>query len=104
VLIKKIENYFYLALIVFISIKSMEVYAGADPDEVNIQDEIEIQNIVAQEKKVVEENLINIATIKKCVSFPEAVAFKEHFACQHDIEKNYLARSRWSFLKLDTNY
>ena len=102
-LIKKIENYFYLALIVFISIKSIEVYAGADPDEVNIQDEIEIQNIVAQEKKV-EENLINIATIKKCVSFPEAVAFKEHFACQHDIEKNYLARSRWSFLKLDTNY
>ena len=103
-LIKKIENYFYLVLIVFISIISIEVYAGADPDEVNIQDEIEIQNIVVQEKKVVEENLINLTAIKKCVSFPEAEAYKEHFACQYDIEKNYLARLRWSFLKLDLNY
>ena len=103
-LIKKIENYFYLVLIVFTSIKSIEVYAGADPDEVNIQDEIEIQNTLAQEKKVIEEDLINVTAIKKCISFPEAIAFKEHFACQHDIEKNYLARSRWSFLKLDTNY
>ena len=66
-LIKKIENYFYLVLIVFISIKSIEVYAGADPDEVNIQDEIEIQNTLAQEKKVIEEDLINVTAIKKCI-------------------------------------
>ena len=35
-----------------------------------------------------------------CVSFPEAIAFKEHFACKADIEKNHLARLNWSFTKL----
>ena len=37
---------------------------------------------------------------KSYVGFKEAIAFKEHFACKSDIEKNLLARKNWSFANL----
>ena len=100
----KVPNYSYLFL--FLSILSFNVLAGADPDEVTLEEEMQIEN-ATQKKDYVQKDNIElkiekqpIAIIKDCISFPEAVAFKEHFACKADIEKNLLARLNWSFAKL----
>jgi len=100
----KVPNYSYLFL--FFSILSFNVLAGADPDEVTLEEEMQIEN-ATQKKDYVQKDNIElkiekqpIAIIKDCISFPEAVAFKEHFACKADIEKNRLARLNWSFAKL----
>lgn len=100
----KVPNYSYLFL--FLSILSFNVLAGADPDEVTLEEEMQIEN-ATQKKDYVQKDNIGIeiekqpiAIIKDCISFPEAVAFKEHFACKADIEKNRLARLNWSFAKL----
>lgn len=100
----KVPNYSYLFL--FFSILSFNVLAGADPDEVTLEEEMQIEN-TTQKKDYVQKDNIGleiekqpIAIIKDCISFPEAVAFKEHFACKADIEKNRLARLNWSFAKL----
>ena len=100
----KVPNYSYLFL--FLSILSFNVLAGADPDEVTLEEEMQIEN-ATQKKDYVQKDNIElkiekqpIAIIKDCISFPEAVAFKEHFACKADIEKNRLARLNWSFAKL----
>jgi len=100
----KVPNYSYLFL--FLSILSFNVLAGADPDEVTLEEEMQIEN-ATQKKDYVQKDNIElkiekqpIAIIKDCISFPEAVAFKEHFACKADIEKNHLARLNWSFAKL----
>lgn len=100
----KVPNYSYLFL--FLSILSFNVLAGADPDEVTLEEEMQIEN-ATQKKDYVQKDNIElkiekqpIAIIKDCISFPEAVAFKEHFACKADIEKNRLARLNWSFVKL----
>jgi len=100
----KVPNYSYLFL--FLSILSFNVLAGADPDEVTLEEEMQIEN-ATQKKDYVQKDNIElkiekqpIAVIKDCISFPEAVAFKEHFACKADIEKNRLARLNWSFAKL----
>jgi len=100
----KVPNYSYLFL--FFSILSFNVLAGADPDEVTLEEEMQIEN-ATQKKDYVQKDNIElkiekqpIAVIKDCISFPEAVAFKEHFACKADIEKNRLARLNWSFAKL----
>ena len=101
---KKVPNYSYL--FIFLSILSFNVLAGADPDEVTLEEEMQIEN-ATQKKDYVQKDNIElkiekqpIAVIKDCISFPEAVAFKEHFACKADIEKNRLARLNWSFAKL----
>jgi len=101
---KKVPNYSYL--FIFLSILSFNVLAGADPDEVTLEEEMQIEN-ATQKKDYVQKDNIElkiekkpIAVIKDCISFPEAVAFKEHFACKADIEKNLLARLNWSFAKL----
>ena len=101
---KKVPNYSYL--FIFLSILSFNVLAGADPDEVTLEEEMQIEN-ATQKKDYVQKDNIElkiekqpIAIIKDCISFPEAVAFKEHFACKADIEKNRLARLNWSFAKL----
>jgi len=100
----KVPNYSYL--FIFLSILSFNVLAGADPDEVTLEEEMQIEN-ATQKKDYVQKDNIElkiekqpIAIIKDCISFPEAVAFKEHFACKADIEKNRLARLNWSFAKL----
>ena len=100
----KVPNYSYLFL--FLSILSFNVLAGADPDEVTLEEEMQIEN-ATQKKDYVQKDNIElkiekqpIAVIKDCISFPETVAFKEHFACKADIEKNRLARLNWSFAKL----
>ena len=105
-LIKSMKVSLYLYLFLMLSIGSLNIYAGADPDEVFLEGEIEIQDIVKQEVAKIENEtqsivVEQIAAINDgCVSFPEAIAFKEHFACKMDIEKNRVARSNWSFAKL----
>ena len=97
--------YLFLAL----SISSLSVFAGVDPEEANMEDNIETQETVEKEVldkevatkenlKEAKEELVKLT--KSCISFPEALAFKEHFACQFDIEKLRLARLKWNFTKL----
>ena len=107
---KKVPNYSYL--FIFLSILSFNVLAGADPDEVTLEEEMQIENATQKKDYVQKGNYVQkdnielkiekqpIAIIKDCISFPEAVAFKEHFACKADMEKNRLARLNWSFAKL----
>ena len=101
----KLPSYLFLIL----SFASFSVFAGADPDEIVMEDTEISQEIV--KKDDTEKELATKETVKKvmekvvtlndnCVSFPEAVAFKEHFACHSDIEKLRLARLDWSFAKL----
>ena len=49
-------------------------------------------------RSIVSKNISEITGI--CLSFPEAIAYKEHFACSADQEKNRMARINWSFSKL----
>jgi len=106
VITKNIKVSLYLYLFLMLIVGSFNVYAGADPDEVTLEEEIEIQGIVKQEV-VKTENVTQSVVVEEvvaindgCVSFPEAIAFKEHFACKMDIEKNRIARTNWSFAKL----
>ncbi len=100
----KVPYYSYLFL--FFSILSFNVLAGADPDEVTLEEEMQTETATEKKDYVQQDNIEPriekqpIAIIKDCISFPEAVAFKEHFACKADIEKNYLARLNWSFARL----
>ena len=87
-----------------LSISSFNVFAGVDPDEAEFEDEVQIQDQVKKEviinepvQKIVEQVVV---VADSCISFPEAIAHKEHFACQADIEKNILARQKWSFAQL----
>ncbi|MBT7543369.1 MAG: hypothetical protein HN613_04850 [Gammaproteobacteria bacterium] len=105
-LIKSIKVSLYLSLFLMLIVGGINAYAGADPDEVFLEEEAGIQDIVKQEVVTIENETQSIdveeivAIIDDCVSFPEAIAFKEHFACKMDIEKNRVARSNWSFAKL----
>jgi hypothetical protein len=101
----KLPSYLFLIL----GFASFSVFAGADPDEIVMEDIETSQEIVKKDegenelatKEVVKEVMQEVVTISdNCVSFPEAVAFKEHFACHSDIEKLRLARLDWSFAKL----
>ena len=93
-------------LFLLFSILSFNVLAGADPDEVTLEEEMQIETTTEKKDLVQQDNIElriekqPIAITKDCISFPEAVAFKEHFACKADIEKNRLARLNWSFAKL----
>tara|TARA_Y100000389_G_C17018019_1_gene297405 strand:- start:103 stop:396 length:294 start_codon:yes stop_codon:yes gene_type:complete len=92
-----------------LTVSSFSVFAGADPDEIVMENTETSQAIVKKDeaetelatKETVKEVMQEVVTISdNCVSFPEAVAFKEHFACHSDIEKLRLARLDWSFAKL----
>lgn len=99
---KSILRDFYLFLI--FSISSVNVFAGVDPDEAEFEDEVQIQEQVKKEEitnEPMQKNIEQVVIIAdSCSSFPEAIAYKEHFACHADIEKNILARKKWSFAKL----
>ena len=96
---------FNLYLFLMLSVVSFSVFAGADPEEVTFEEEMKIQqevkkDIIKKEDfmqgKSLEETIVSVS----CISFPEAIAFKEHFACTADIEKNRLVRLNWSFANL----
>ena len=68
----KVPNYSYLFL--FLSILSFNVLAGADPDEVTLEEEMQIEN-ATQKKDYVQKDNIElkiekqpIAVIKDCIS------------------------------------
>ena len=101
----KLPSYLFLIL----GFASFSVFAGVDPDEIMMEDTETSQAIIKKDegenelatKEAVKEVMQEVVTISdNCVSFPEAVAFKEHFACHSDIEKLRLARLDWSFAKL----
>ena len=109
VLTKSMKVSFNLYLFLILSIISFASFAGVDPDEVASEDDVKIQEVV--KKEVVDKEAATTENFKKakqvvasisdgCRSFPEAVAFKEHFACHSDIEKLRLSRLNWSFAKL----
>ena len=104
VLTKSMNRSFNLILFLMFSISSFNVFAGVDPDEANFEDEVQIQEQV--KKQVITNEFVQktaeqvLKITDSCVSFPGAIAYKEHFACQADIEKNILARQKWSFAQL----
>lgn len=104
VLTKSMLRSFYIYLFLIFSISSFSVFAGVDPDEINHENEVQIQDQVKKEvimNEPVQKMPEQVAVIPdSCLSFPEAIAYKEHFACQVDIEKNILARQKWSFAQL----
>ena len=84
---------------------SFSVFAGADPEEVTLEEEMQMQQEVkkdivkkqdSMQVKSLEENVVSVS----CISFPEAIAFKEHFACKSDIEKLRFTRLNWNFARL----
>ena len=87
---------------------SFQSYAGGDPDEFAQEEEQLIQNSTKiEQKESVSKNQKDFKSSEKisvfsggCLSFPEAIAYKEHFSCLADQEKNRLARINWSFSKL----
>ena len=104
VLTKSMLRSFYIYLFLIFSISSFSVFAGVDPDEINHEAEVQIKDQVKKEviinepvQKITEQVVV---ISDSCISFPEAIGHKEHFACQADIEKNILARHMWSFTQL----
>ena len=109
VLTKSMKVSFNLYLFLILSIISFASFAGVDPDEVALEDDVKIQEVVKKEvaaketasTEIFEKAEQEVALLSNgCRSFPEAVAFKEHFACHADIEKLRLSRLNWSFAKL----
>ena len=100
---------FNLYLFLLLSIISFSVFAGADPDELTLEEEMQQQEVV-KEKVVKEETVKNDEKLEvleevviipnSCISFPEAIGHKEHFACPAEQEKNRFSRINWSFSKL----
>ena len=100
---------FNLYLFLLLSIISFSVFAGADPDELTLEEEMQQQE-VAKEVVVKKETVKNDEKLEVqkevviipngCISFPEAIGHKEHFACPAEQEKNRFARINWSFSKL----
>ena len=100
---------FNLYLFLLLSIISFSVFAGADPDELTLEEEMQQQEVAKEvvvkketvkndEKLEVQEEVVIIPN--SCISFPEAIGHKEHFACPAEQEKNRFARINWSFSKL----
>ena len=99
--------YYFYFFILFVLL-SFQSYAGGDPDEFAQEEEQVIKNSIKIEhnesasnnhKDLKSSENISVAA-GSCLSFPEAIAYKEHFACLVDQEKNRLARIDWSFSKL----
>ena len=106
---KNVNVVINLYLFLMLTVSSLSVFAGADPDEILMEDTETPQEIVKTNeaetelatKETIKEVMQEVVTLNdNCLSFPEAVAFKEHFACHSDIEKLRLARLDWSFAKL----
>ena len=105
---KKNSLFYCFYIFILFVLLSFQSYAGGDPDEFAQEEEQVIQNSTKIEQKdsasnnqkdfQSSENISSI--IGSCLSFPEAIAYKEHFACLVDQEKNRLARIDWSFSKL----
>ena len=93
------KNYLLYFFMIFFLI-SFQSYAGGDPDDFAQEEQQNIQNVTKTEQKEsvsdIQKDLKsidNISVIKgSCLSFPEAIAYKEHFACLVDQEKNRVAR------------
>jgi len=109
VVTKSMRISFNLYLFLLLSIISFSVFAGADPDELTLEEEMQQQEVVKEEvvkdetvkndeKLEVQEEVVIIPN--SCISFPEAIGHKEHFACPAEQEKNRFARINWSFSKL----
>ena len=105
VLTKSTKISFNLYLFLILSVVSFSVFAGADPEEVTLEEEMQMQQEVkkdivkkqdSMQVKSLEETVVSVS----CISFPEAIAFKEHFACKSDIEKFRLTRLNWNFARL----
>ena len=105
---KKNSSFYYFYSFMLFVLLSFQSYAGGDPDEFAQEDVQIIQNSTKIEQKDSTSNnqkdfqsSENISVITGgCFSFPEAIAYKEHFACLADQEKNRVARINWSFSKL----
>ena len=103
-LTKSIKASLNVYLFLMLSVVSFSVFAGADPDELTLEEEMQMQKSAKKEmvekvsKAEVKETVL--IELDSCISFPEAIAFKEHFACKSDIEKNLLVRKNWSFANL----
>ena len=95
---KKISFNLYLFLI--LSIVSFSVFAGADPEEVTLEEEMQMLQEVKKEDSMQVKSLEETVVSVSCISFPEANAYKEHFACKSDIEKFRLTRLNWNFARL----
>tara|TARA_B100000989_G_scaffold290065_1_gene262733 strand:- start:61 stop:387 length:327 start_codon:yes stop_codon:yes gene_type:complete len=101
------KNYFLYFFIVFLLL-SFQSYAGGDPDDFAQEEGQVIQNVtkIGQKERIrdIQKDLNYTESISavagNCLSFPEAIAYKEHFACLADQEKNRVARINWSFSKL----
>ena len=104
----KTSLFLYLFFASFYLSAGTQSFAGGDPDEFAQEEEQITQNVIGIEQKKstsdVQKDLKSSANISvisgSCLSFPEAIAYKEHFACLADIEKNRIARINWSFSKL----
>tara|TARA_Y100000817_G_scaffold227987_1_gene180677 strand:+ start:118 stop:453 length:336 start_codon:yes stop_codon:yes gene_type:complete len=106
--LKKNSLFYCFYIFILFVLLSFQSYAGGDPDEFAQEEEQVIQNSTKIEQKdsahnnqkdfQSSENISSI--IGSCLSFPEAIAYKEHFACLADQEKNRVARINWSFSKL----
>ena len=107
-LFKKINIFFSICWFLFLTLLGTQSFSGGDPDDFSHEKEqvYQPQDLAENEEKVAknkpEINIQqNISYVKEgCTSFPEAIAYKEHFACLADIEKNRIARINWSFSKL----
>ena len=100
VLTKSIKTSFNLYLFLILSVISFSVFAGADPEEVTLEEEMQMLQEVKKEDSMQVKSLEEIVVSVSCISFPEAIAFKEHFACKSDIEKFRLTRLNWNFARL----
>ena len=107
-LFKKISIFFSICSFLFLTLFSTQSFSGGDPDDFAHEEEqvSQTQDLTDHEEKVTQNKpeiniQQNISFMKGgCTSFPEAIAYKEHFACLADIEKNRIARINWSFSKL----
>ena len=106
---KSMRVSFNLYVFLLLSTISCGVFAGADPDELTLEEEMQQQEVVKEvvvkketvkndEKLELQEEVVIIPN--GCISFPEAIGHKEHFACPAEQEKNRFARINWSFSKL----
>jgi len=109
VVTKSMRVSFNLYVFLLLSTISCGVFAGADPDELTLEEEMQQQEVVKEvvvkketvkndEKLELQEEVVIIPN--GCISFPEAIGHKEHFACPAEQEKNRFARINWSFSKL----
>ena len=107
-LFKKNSLFYCFCVSLLFVLLSFQSYAGGDPDEFAQEEEQVIQNSTKIEQNESASNNhkdlrssenISVAA-GSCLSFPEAIAYKEHFACLADQEKNRVARINWSFSKL----